>query len=179
MKKLVVTMVVMMVAISSIAQVKMPDWFGQVVIVNSDSTTTVLEKEPGTIKAKGSGLGMIPVVGVLEKTKSFLIIKGESSKNIFPAGRLTFIVKMGENDKDPRNMFGVLKFEVKKKNRQYQMGEFGLIGGSKINMDFSNVPFEVTKYNADSYMVVIENAEPGQYAFYIGDLSKISTFGVK
>ena len=75
MKKLVVTMVVMMVAVSSIAQVKMPDWFGQVVIVNSDSTTTVLEKESGTIKAKGSGLGMIPVVGVLEKTKSFLIIK--------------------------------------------------------------------------------------------------------
>lgn len=170
----------MMVAINSIAQVKTPEYEGQVAVVNNDSTTTVLKKEAATIKAKSGGLGMIPMVGgLVDKTKSFLIIKGESSKTMLPAGRLTFVVNVGGNNKEPRNAFGILKLELKKKNRQYQMGEFSLLGGSKSDMDFCNVTYEAKKYGTDCYLVVIENAEPGQYAFFTGNMSALLTFGVK
>ena len=54
MKKSIFTMVIAMVAMSCFAQSKSiePEYIGQVVILNADSTTILLQKETATIKPK-------------------------------------------------------------------------------------------------------------------------------
>ena len=65
MKKIIFTLVVTMVAGIALAQSKNiePEYIGQVVILNADSTTTLLQKETAKMKAKSSKWGMLPIPG--------------------------------------------------------------------------------------------------------------------
>jgi hypothetical protein len=157
-----------------------PEYIGQVVVVNADSTTTLLQSERATLKTGSSKWGYIPIPGssMLDKAKSYITIKGAESKMTLPKGRLTFIVKCENNDVEPKNMIGILQFEVKKNKRQYKEGEFSVLGGMSSTISYSNVPFKAEKYGEKSYMVVIENAEPGQYGF-MAAFTEYLTFGVK
>lgn len=158
-----------------------PEFIGQVVVINADSTTTLLQKEQTSIKSSSSKFGMIPIpgTGFLDKTKVNLTVKGAESKTVLPKGRLTFVIKTGDNNKDPKDVFGIFQFEVKKKKRQYQLAEAGVLSGIQSTMTFNAVPSEAKKYGEDCYLVVIENAEPGQYAIITTDISQVSTFGVR
>ncbi len=183
MKKLVISIVSVMIAMSSFAQSKNfePEYIGQVVVVNADSTTTLLQKEQAAMKTSSSKFGMIPIPGsgLLDKSKVNLTVKGAESKTVFPKGRLTFIIKTGKNDVDPKSMFGIFQFEVKKGKRQYKLAEAGVLSGIQSTMTFNTVPSEAKKYGEDCYLVVIENAEPGQYAFTTTDISQVSTFSIR
>ena len=182
MKKFIITMVMVMVTINSIAQSNLePEYIGQVVVVNADSTTMVLQKETTAMKTSSSKFGLIPLPGtsLLDKSKCNLVVKGAESKTTLQKGRLTFIVRAGKNDVDPKSVFGIFQFEVKKKNRQFQLAEAGMLSGMKSTISFNTVPCEVKKYGEESYLVIIENAEPGQYGITTTDISNISTFGVK
>lgn len=183
MKKLVISIVSVMVAMSTFAQSKNfePEYIGQVVVINADSTTTLLQKEQAAMKTSSSKFGYIPIPGsgLLDKSKVNLTVKGAESKTVLPKGRLTFVIKTGDNNKDPKDVFGIFQFEVKKGKRQYQLAEAGVLSGVKSTMTFNTVPSEAKKYGEDCYLVVIENAEPGQYAIITTDISQVSTFGVK
>ena len=183
MKKYFATLAMVMLTAASFAQsVKLePEFIGQVVVVNADSTTTLLQKEATKIKTGSTKFGYIPLPGtsLLDKSKVNLTVKGAESKAVLPKGRLTFIVKTGDNNKDPKDVFGIFQFEVKKGKRQYQLAEAGVLSGVKSTMTFNTVPSEAKKYGEDCYLVVIENAEPGQYAIITTDISQVSTFGVK
>lgn len=182
MKKLIILFVSVMVTMTASAQSKNlePEYIGQVVVVNADSTTTLLQGEKATLKTGSSKWGYIPVPGshLLDKTKSHVTIKGSESPITLPKGRLTFIVKCEKNDVDPKNAIGIIQFEVKNKKRQYKVGETSLLSGMDIATSYSNVPFKAEKYGEKSYMVVIENAEPGQYGF-MAAFTEYLTFGVK
>lgn len=183
MKKLMISIVMVMAAISGYPQttVILPEYIGQVVVVNADSTTTLLQREPTSMKTSSTKFGYIPIPGsgLLDKTRANLTVKGTESETVLPKGRVTLIIKTGDNSKDPKDVFGIFQFEVKKNKRQYQLAEAGILSGVKSTMTFNTVPSEVKKYGEDCYWVVIENAEPGQYAITTTDISQISTFGVK
>lgn len=158
-----------------------PEYIGQVVVVNADSTTVLLEKETTQMKTSSTKFGYIPLpgTGLLDKSKVNMVVKGAASKTKLKKGRLTFIVRTGSNNVDPKDAFGVFQFEVKKKNRQYELAEAGLLSGVKSTTTFNTVPTLVKKYGTESYLVVIEDAQPGQYAFTTTDISNVSTFGVE
>jgi hypothetical protein len=183
MKKKLFALTLLAMAMNAFAQTRNlePEFIGQVVVINADSTTTLLQKEQTSIKSSSSKFGMIPIpgTGFLDKTKVNLTVKGAESKTVLPKGRLTFVIKTGDNKKDPKDVFGIFQFEVKKSKRQYQLAEAGVLSGIQSTMNFNSVPSEAKKYGEDCYLVVIENAEPGQYAIITTDISQVSTFGVK
>lgn len=183
MKKYFVTLAMVMLTAAGFAQSEKlePEFIGQVVVINADSTTTLLQKEQTSIKSSSSKFGMIPIpgTGFLDKTKVNLTVKGAESKTALPKGRLTFVIKTGDNKKDPKDVFGIFQFEVKKNKRQYQLAEAGVLSGIQSTMNFNSVPSEAKKYGEDCYLVVIDNAEPGQYAIITTDISQVSTFSVR
>ena len=121
----------------------------------------------------------VTLTSLLDKSKVNMTVKGKESQTKLKSGRLTFIVKAGKNDIDPKSVFGVFQFEVKKKTREFVLAEGSLLGGIQSTTSFNTVPTQVKKYGTESYLVVIENAEPGQYAFTTTDISYVSTFGVE
>ena len=183
MKKLLIFIVSTMVAMNVLARSENfePEYIGQVVVINADSTTTLLQKEQTAVKTSSTKFGYIPIPGsgLLDKSKVNLIVKGAESKTVLPKGRVTFVIKTGDNNKDPKDVFGVFLFEVKKNKRQYQLAEAGVRSGIQSTRTFNTVPSEAKKYGEDWYLVVIENAEPGQYAITTADISQVSTFSVK
>ncbi len=181
MKKLFVSIAMVVLAAAGYAQNLEPEFIGQVVVVNADSTTTLLQKETTKIKTSSTKFGMIPLPGtsLLDKSKVNMVVKGKESPIKLKSGRLTFIIRAGKNDMDPKSIFGVFGFEVKKKTREYSLAEGSFLGGAQSTTSFNTIPTLVKKYGSESYMVVIENAEPGQYAFTTTDISFVSTFGVE
>ena len=182
MKKTVLFYIMTIVTLTVSAQsVTEPEFIGQVAVVNADSTTTLLQKENVTMKANSTKFGLIPVPGsgLFDKSKVNMVAKGAESKTSLQKGRLTFIVRAENNNIEPSNVFRIFQFEVKKKNRQFQMAQASLLGGVESDVSFNNVSYEVKKYGTSSFLVVIMDAEPGEYGIITTDMSKIQTFGVK
>jgi len=183
MKKYLFSLAMLLVSTSTFAQSKNfePDFNGQVVVINADSTTTLLQKEQTSTKMNSTKFGYIPIPGsgLLDKSSVNLVVKGAKSQTTLPAGRLTFVIKAKDNDEDPRSVFAIFQFDVKKKRRQYKMAEAGILNGVQSTMSFNTVDFEAKKYGDNCYLVVIENAEPGQYGVSTADISQVSTFGVE
>ena len=114
----------------------------------------------------------------MDKSKCNVVVKGTESPTKLKSGRLTFIVRAEKNDVDPKTLFGVMQFEVKKKARIFLMAEGGLLSGFESRTNFNGVETKVEKYGSHSYKVTIEDAKPGQYAF-VTDFANIPTFGVE
>ncbi len=181
MKKILFTTFMMAVTLGGFAQSANiePEYNGQVAIVNSDSTTTLLKKEMVKMKTKSTNFGLIPLPGsgLLDKAKMKMTLKGAEAPVSVKSGRITLILKASTNEEDPARMFSIIKLEKGKKDRSYVAGEFGL-GGSSYSIGQSNVPFLTKKYGKSCYLIVIENAEPGEYAVST-ELTALSTFSVK
>ncbi|MGM9702477.1 MAG: hypothetical protein ACI3YZ_02855 [Prevotella sp.] len=182
MKKLFATFALVMLAVAGYAQSQNlePEFIGQVVLINADSTATPLQKEIAKFKTNSSKWGWIPVPGaaLLDKSKCNIVVKGTESPTKLKGGRLTFIIRAEKNDADPRTVFGVFMFEVKKKTREFQMAQAGLLSGVESTTNFNTVETKVEKYGDHSYKVTIENAKPGQYGIAT-DFVNIATFGVE
>lgn len=183
MKKVIfITTLMMAMTVSCFAQSKNiePEYIGQVVILNADSTTVLLQKETASMKVKSSKWGMLPIPGsgLLDKAKTKLTIKGKEAPVSVPAGKVILIIKAASNEQEPNKVFGVMKFEVEKKARTFLMAECSAVGGMNATMNYSNVPFIAKKYGESCYIITIENAEPGEYAVNT-DFSQMSTFSVK
>ena len=183
MKRYFVTMMVAVMTMVCYAQTERfePEFIGQVVVINTDSTVTLLEKETTQMKTSSTKFGYIPLPGtsLLDKAKANLVVKGKESPTRLKRGRLTFIIRTGQNNQDPKDVFGIFQFEVKKKTREFVLAESGIISGTTSTNSFNTVPTLVKKYGEDSYLVIIENAQPGQYAITTSDISYVSTFGVE
>jgi len=182
MKKIIFTLVVTIVAGIALAQSKNiePEYLGQVVILNADSTTTLLQKETAKMKAKSSKWGMLPIPGasMLDKSKVKLTIKGSEAPVKVKAGQLTLIIKTGNNEKDPKEVFGVWKLEIEKKARTFLVAEAGFLSGVTATTNYNNVPFVAKKYGEGCYIIFFDNIEPGEYAVNT-DFANLSTFSVQ
>lgn len=181
MKKIIIAIVGVLAVMSGSAQALEPEYIGQVVVVNEDSTTTLLQKEAANIKVKSTKYGRIPLpgTGLLDISKSMLVVGGAKSPVAVKPGCLTLIIRAERNTVNPKNVFGVFKFEAKKKERQYVMAESSFVGVTRCTMNMNTVPTVVKKYGTDSYMVVIENILPGEYGISSSDISSVATFTVE
>lgn len=182
MKKIFAVMMSLMAAVAASAQteIQVPEYVGQVAVINADSTTTLLERETADIKVTSSKFGYIPIPGssLLDKAKTNLVVKGKSSKTVLKGDTLTFIYRAEKNNIDPKEAFGIIKFEEKKKERRYVMAEAGLLSGAKAMTSFNSIPSEAKKYGDECYIISVSNCEPGEYGFITTDMSKVSTFSV-
>lgn len=93
---------------------------------------------------------------------------------VIPASeRITLIVKGVNNQTDPNSYIGIFKFEVKGNERRYQTGEVGIFSGEKTN-GLGSIEYKSKKYGESSYLLVLENLEPGEYGMYLGDPNALS-----
>ena len=104
-----------------------PEYKGQVAVINTDSTTTLLQKETGEHKAKSSAFALVPIPGAsfLDRTKAYLTVKGAESPNKISSKKFSLIIRVKDNSEEPKNAFGIFKFETKKKERRFKMADIG------------------------------------------------------
>lgn len=182
MKKLTLSLMMLFFAFSGFAQkVVEPDYIGQVAVMNSDSTLTVLPKEAAEQKTSSSKWGMIPIPGsgLLDKATAYMAVKGTNSPTKFPSGKTILVIRGKDNNEEPKNAFGIFKFEKKKKERRYSLAEAGVYSGSKMTTSFNTVPFNAKKYGETSYIVELTNLEAGEYGIVTTGLSEVTTFSVQ
>lgn len=160
---------------------KEPEYIGQVAHIQEDGKHLILTKEEAQMKTKTSGFGYIPIPGssLLDKGKTFLQVKGCSSPTKIDKGKVTFIIRVKDNNEDPKNALGIFKFEAKKKERRFMMAEVGILAGAKATSSFNTVPYEVKKYGESSYLVTIGDLTPGEYGIVTSDIGNVSTFSVE
>lgn len=182
MKNLMMAVVMLITCTTSMAQgIQEPEYIGQVALVQSDSSQVVLVKEEAEMKTKTSGFGYIPIPGssLLDKGKTFLRVKGESSPNKVAKGKVQFVVRVKDHNEDPKTTIGVFQFEAKKKERRFMLAEVGVLSGLKATTSFNTVAYEVEKFGESSFLVTISDAAPGEYGVTTTDFGHISTFSVK
>ena len=182
MKKTMVAMMMFIISSSASAQnVKEPEYNGQVAILQADSSLVVLQKEVAQMKTKTTGFGYIPIPGssLLDRGKSFLQVKGNASPNKVTQGKVTLVIRVKDNNEDPKSAIGVFQFEAKKKERRYQLAEVGVLSGMKATTSFNTVDYEVKKWGTSSYLIAIKHLQPGEYGVTAADLGNITTLSVK
>lgn len=158
-----------------------PEKAGQMVVVNPDSTVTLLQKEEVKMKAKSTSWGMIPIPGssLLDKSKALMVIKGTTSKTKVKAGEVTLVLKVKNFEEKAQEAISVCKFEKEKKNRTRIMGEFAILKGMEANASLNDVSRTVEQYGFDCYKITIPQIEPGEYAVFFDDATHFYTFTVE
>lgn len=158
-----------------------PEKAGQMVVVNPDSTVTLLQKEEVKMKAKSTSWGMIPIPGssLLDKSKALMVIKGTTSKTKVKAGEVTLVLKVKNINEKAQEAISVCKFEKEKKNRTRIMGEFAILKGMEANASLNDVSRTVEQYGSDCYKITIPQIEPGEYAVFFDDATHFYTFTVE
>ena len=150
-----------------------PEFAEQTLLLTSDSKGTLLTRENGTVKTKAGASLYLTGIG---KVKSRLTVAGTTSKSTVQGGRTTrLIVKAKDNATDPQSFISIFKFEVK-----------GTLSKTESN-NLSSVDYNAKRYGKNSYYLVLNDLEPGEYGIVIGDPNtentkngmKVTTFTVK
>jgi hypothetical protein len=138
---------------------------GQIFYVDNNESVD-LEEGMYYLK-KGSSAGkMITGIG---KVKATLVVDGKSSPvKIASQEKSFFVCNYGSNDILPSKIIQILKFEVKKRTREYLVSSASNVSGQTESNKFSFVKFKARKYGEQSYLIEFNNLEPGEYGFSIG-----------
>ena len=157
-----------------------PEYKGQVAVINADSTTTLLQKETGEHKAKSSAFALVPIPGasLLDRTKAYLTVKGAESPNKISSKKFSLIIRVKDNSEEPKNAFGIFKFETKKKERRFKMADIGFASASATT-NFTTVDYEAKKFGSSSYLVTLNDLPAGEYGVVANGFDSIATFSVK
>ena len=158
MKKLLLFLMVMtMTAVNLRAQnvtVAEPDFAEETLLLTSNSEGVKLNRENGTVKTKAGASLYLTGIG---KVKSRLTLAGAKSTSMVKGASTTcLIVKAADNKTDPNSFINVFKFEVKGKERRYQLAEAGTLSKSESN-SLASVDYKAKKYGESSYLLVLEN----------------------
>jgi hypothetical protein len=182
MKKILSLAVMMLSFACAQAQVTVqePEFIGQVRILTSDSTSVLLPKEKSVMKTKSTHFGMIPIpgAGLLDKTKTNMVLQGKESAVTVPAGTIRFIMRVEKTDVDPSTYLRIVKFDQKKKTRETTIAQMGLLQGFSMDMNSSDT-FEVQKYGENCLLFTLRDVQVGQYGISFTALMESSTFGVQ
>lgn len=188
MKKLFISLIVALTSVTgTMAQsikVPEPEFAEETLLLTSDSQGVKLSRENGTIKTKAGASLYLTGIG---KVKSRLTLKGIKSTSKAVGGSTTrLIIKAADNKTDPNSFISVFKFEVKGKERRYQLAEAGTLSKTESN-NLSSVEYNAKKYGESSYYIVLEGLTAGEYGIVIGDPNhentkngmKVTTFTVE
>ena len=188
MKKLLLALLLGMCATTYVkAQVTAaePEFSEETLLLTSDSEGVILKRENGYIKTKAGASLYLTGIG---KVKSRLTIDGCKSINSTTAGRtVRLILKAKDNTTDPNSFINIFKFNIyKNKERRYQLSEVGTLSAAKTS-NLASIEFKAKKYGESSYLIQLEDLEPGEYGIIIGDPNnqntkngmKVTTFTVE
>lgn len=186
MKHLLLSFIVALCCLSANAQVKVeePEFADETILLTSDQSGTLLKRENGTIKAKAGASLYLTGIG---KVKSRLTLAGVASPNKVKGSSTTrLIIKAKDNATDPNSFISIFKFEVKGKERRYQLSESGTLSKTEQN-NLSSIEFKAKKYGTSSYLLILEDLKPGEYGIILGDPNnqnekngmKVTTFTVE
>ena len=188
MKKLFLSLIVALTSVTGLmAQsitVTEPEFAEETLLLTSDSQGVKLSRENGTIKTKAGASLYLTGIG---KVKSRLTLKGIKSTSKAVGGSTTrLIIKAEDNKTDPNSFISVFKFEIKGKERRYQLAEAGTLSKTESN-NLSSVEYKAKKYGESSYYIVLEDLTAGEYGIVIGDPNhentkngmKVTTFTVE
>lgn len=161
-----------------------PDFSEETLLLTSDTSAVKLVRENATIKTK---IGASVYLFGIGKAKSRLTVKGRKSSSKAEGATTTrLIVKATDNNTDPNSFINIFKFEIKGKERRYQIAEAGTFSPTEKN-NLAAIGYDAKKYGESSYLLTLTNLKPGEYGIYIGDPNtentknnmKITTFTVK
>ena len=186
MKRIVLLLFGVFVGMYANAQVTAtePEFSEETLLLTSDSEGVILKRENGYVKTKAGASLYLTGIG---KVKSRLTLDGVNSINTVTASRTTrLILKAKDNTTDPNSFINIFKFEIYKKERRFQLAEVGTLSAAKTN-NIASVEFKAKKYGESSYLIQLEDLEPGEYGIIIGDPNnqntkngmKVTTFTVK
>lgn len=188
MKKLLLSLIVALTSVTGMMaqsiKVPEPEFAEETLLLTSDSKGVKLSRENGTIKTKAGASLYLTGIG---KVKSRLTLKGIKSTSKAVGGSTTrLIIKAADNKTDPNSFISVFKFEVKGKERRYQLAEAGTLSKTESN-NLSSVEYNAKKYGESSYYIVLEDLTAGEYGIVIGDPNhentkngmKVTTFTVE
>lgn len=188
MKKLFISLIVALTSVTGLMaqsiKVPEPEFAEETLLLTSDSKGVKLSRENGTIKTKAGASLYLTGIG---KVKSRLTLKGIKSTSKAVGGSTTrLIIKAADNKTDPNSFISVFKFEVKGKERRYQLAEAGTLSKTESN-NLSSVEYNAKKYGESSYYIVLEDLTAGEYGIVIGDPNhentkngmKVTTFTVE
>lgn len=176
MRKFFTLLLLLVLVATSKAQnvIKEPEFIYQSEIVNSDSSTTLLESEQAKITAKAGASMYITGIG---KVKTRYQIPGATSKvRVKKAPEIVIISRAPSNNLNPAQVIKIYKLEPKKKYRQVQIGEIGTFSGSSYGGESLN--YDVTKYGVSSYKIVLHNLEAGEYGITVLNPLAFGCFGI-
>lgn len=164
--------------------VQEPEFSEEAVLVTSDSTGVLLDKENASSKTTVDAGLFIFGVG---KAKCWIAIDGKSSTSSVKGHSETkLIIKADDNKTDPRSFINIIKFEIRSGERRYKAADAGLFGANSNNSS-NIIDYNAKKYGESSYLLILKNLEPGEYGITMTDPNKntnkntykISTFTVK
>lgn len=160
---------------STMAQVTAPEpeFSEETLLLTSDSEGVILKRENGYVKTKAGASLYLTGIG---KVKSRLTINGNKSINATKAQRTArLILRAKDNATDPNSFINIFKFDIyKNKERRYQLAEVGTLSASKTN-NLASVEYKAKKYGESSYLIQLEDLEPGEYGIVIGDPNNANT----
>lgn len=165
-------------------KVQEPEFAEQTLLLTSDTTGVLLNRENATVKTKAGASLYLTGIG---KVKSRLTIKGvKSASKCLGASTTRLIIKAADNKTDPNSFINIFKFEKKGNERRYQLAEAGTLSKAETN-NLASIEYHAKKYGECSYFIVMEGLEPGEYGIVFGDPNnentknglKVTTFTVK
>lgn len=162
---------------------------GGIAAVNSNSITGMVDgiKVMGT--AANAGDIASSVSGLASVNGQDIVFKGANSPYTLPAGMksVRLVIKAQNNENDPMELYRIVRFTQKKKERRIRWMEFSSsLLGSIEKEEEGYVNFTGHKYGIQSYLLTIPESElkPGEYGiFYVSIASAteipVGTFSVK
>jgi hypothetical protein len=143
--------------------VEEPEFVGEAVILNADSTITSLEKSPVQVRTQANAGVYIVGIG---KVRTRMTVAGCCSNVKVKGGELKLIVRAVDNITDPLSVVQVVKFDKKKKERSAELSsETTFAGTAKGNMKM--LSFTGKKFGESSYLLTIPKVEPGEYCVIV------------
>lgn len=138
-----------------------------------------LEKQKVVMKTSRNASAVLVGIG---KVKMLGTVKGERSPiRIMKVDTLHFLVRVGDNTKDPATVINFAKFQINrdKKTRfiEVESAQTFSADTQRDNVDF--IQFTAAKYGTSSYLITVINLMPGEYTITLdGSRELCQMFGV-
>lgn len=147
-----------------------PDFSGQGYVINGNQNFTPLEKNLSPIQ------NLIGFGGTSHLTIS---VEGCCSNAVSDNinNSTTLLIKWDDNKTDPTEIFSVVKFKSKRKERNLELRKSKY--GFALMKDVENgINFLAKKYGESSYLLTIKIDNPGEYGVLLG-INKTVTYNDK
>lgn len=178
MSKLVLLLII--ASVNFAGEIDEPRYEGVSYAVVGDSIVQ-FEKQNAQEKARNTASSYIPYTGGLAgKSIVYLEFKNEKSNVRLNGNEVKIIARGKGQDIDPNKQFGLVKLEThkRKKIRYIELASSSAYAGRK-NEEIAYIPFNSNAFGENSFELLVENLEPGEYAFInIGSGKLFNLFGV-